>query len=55
MLASGISSSAARRLYGFENTKILSTEVEHCITEVQEIRKDVETLAGDQHKAMLQC
>ena len=53
--ASGITPSAARRLYGFDNIQELSREVEDCIADAKKIREDVENLAYHQDRAMLEC
>ena len=38
--ASGVTSSAAQKIYGFQNSKLLSREVEDCIVEAETIRQE---------------
>ncbi len=51
--ASGISATEARRRYGFENMTTRLARVEKAITEAQEIREAIESLARIQDKAVL--
>lgn len=51
--ASGLSSTKARHLYGFENMKKRATRVESAMLEVQKIYETVENIARVQDKALL--
>ncbi len=51
--ASGMTSSQARRIYGFQNMQIRALSVEAAIAEIQQIREAIEDLANVKEEAML--
>lgn len=51
--ATGVTPTAARRLFGFENMAQREDRIKKCIEEAKEIKEAVESLAASQDKALL--
>ena len=53
--ASGLTPTAARNIYGFENTSQCSVNVDNAINKMQEIRETIDEMAVTREKAVLDC
>ena len=51
--SSGVTQSAARKVYGFENMLQREMRVEECMTEAQSIREEIDQLANTYDQAVL--